>query len=122
MNKTKQVMFAVLAILVLTSALISLVQATDDDPERTAVPDEPIDDSNGLVISPGNEQLYTIQDNRTAVDDNSTAEITDNNPVLISTQTAPDNSNFVILGIVIVVLAVSVGAITVLRRRQHATK
>ena len=127
MKHTNLIVISVLTAILLSGTFISLAAAQEDRvPDPSAVPDPAqLDSANNPTASPDDGVLYTIQDNRTIATDDplppdaSGAE----NPNLIATNTAPDNTTaMVAIGVVLAVILVGVVGVVYYQRKSKAVE
>jgi hypothetical protein len=123
MKNKNLIIISLLATVLMSSTLVSFVAAEDNVPDATSAPDRTLTDpSDNSTATSGEEILYTIQDNRTAINDTQMPDA-ESNPNLIATQTGAVSDNTLLIGAIAVALAVSIGgAIGVYHYRKQTAK
>jgi hypothetical protein len=123
MKNKNLIIISLLATVLMSGTLVSFVAAADDVSDATSAPDPTLPDSsdNSTAIS-GEDIIYTIQDNRTAINDTQMPDA-ESNPNLIATQTGAVSDNTLLIGAIAVALAVSIGgSIGVYHYRKQTAK
>ena len=130
-NTEKNLIISTTMILLICSILVSSVSATDDDLTRTPTDETPVASDSPTAIANQEPNLIATENSTTTDDstqlyqqrDNSTAQQTDvdgaeSGDMLISTQTTPDYTGYVVVaGVLVVVIVLSLILILVKKRK-----